>query len=78
MTVFIQMHRQNQEVARKEINRCQHELGRLRAQEKALQQRVQELEKVAGSKAPEPDGGGGGEVLADSLPEIALNSNFSY
>jgi predicted lipoprotein len=56
----VQMHRLNQEVAQKEINRCQHDLGRLRGQEKALQQKVQELEKVAGPKPPEPDGGGGG------------------
>jgi uncharacterized protein YlxW (UPF0749 family) len=56
----VQMHRQNQDVALKEIDRCRNELGRLRAQEKALQQKVQDLEKVVGPKAPQPDGGDGG------------------
>jgi uncharacterized protein YlxW (UPF0749 family) len=56
----VQMHRQNQEVAQKEIERCQHELWRLRAQEKALQQKIQQLEQVVGPKAPDQDGGGGG------------------
>ncbi len=56
----VQMHRQNQDIAEKEMDRCTHELGRLRAQEKTLQEKVQKLQKVAGPQAPEPDGGGGG------------------
>ena len=56
----VQMHRENQDIAEKEIDRCQHELGRLRSQESMLQEKVQKLEKAVGPKAPQPDGGGGG------------------
>ena len=56
----VQMHRQNQDIAQKEIDRCLNELGPLRAQEKALRQKVQNLEEAVGPTAPEPDGGDGG------------------
>ncbi len=57
----VQMHRQNQEVAEKEMDRCKSELERLKAQEKMLQGKVQELEKAVGPMPTiDPDGGGGG------------------
>ena len=53
------MHREDLKVADKEMARCTHELGRLRAHEKSLEEKVQKLEEAVGSQAPEPDGGGG-------------------
>ncbi len=56
----VKMHRLNQDIAEKEIDRCNSDLGRLRAQEKTLREKIQKLETTVGPTAPDPDGGGGG------------------